>query len=218
MTLNTFIRAWLPWLYDSYDPGESYREAVGLGIDWFLNKEPRVREFGPESSLTLDIMHDPGMDAFHKAWAAAGYPLPFEWEHTRDERAEGTDFVRFVKATPLYFREHVVKIALVSVGIRSQTPEGQLDAVGGTIGSLDKISVYDAGNGMVTIKVYNRMNWESLFRQPGSSKSYADLKVPGTGQPLKHYLELIGGTTPLDQYFRWQEPMPTRFHYSRRGR
>ena len=60
-----------------YDPGESYRQAVGLGIGWFLNKEPAVQEFYDNSSLTLDIMHDPGMDEFRKAWAEARYPLPF---------------------------------------------------------------------------------------------------------------------------------------------
>ncbi len=193
----------------TYDPNESYRQAVGLGIDWFLNKPLRMREFGPDSSLTQDIIHDPGMAAFHKVWADAGYPLPFEWRHTRDERQEGSDFVRFVKAIPVYFREHVVKMALVSVGVRSQTPEGQLDAVGGTIGSLDKIRAYDVGNGMVTIVVYNQMNWKSLLRVPGSSESYAALEVPWTGQTIDYFLRhYVGGSTDLEQYFRWQEPRP----------
>jgi len=182
---------------------------VGLGIDWFLNKPPRVREFGPESSLTQDIMHDPGMAAFHKVWADAGYQLPFTWEHTRDERQEGSDFVRFVKAIPVYFREHVVKMTLVSVGVRSQTPEGQLDAVGGTIGSLDEIRVYDAGNGMVTVVVFNRMNWQSLIRTPGSGQSIVALEVPGTGQTIDFFLRhYVGGSTDHIQHFRWQVPRP----------
>ena len=210
MTLRALLdRDW------GYDPGESYRQAVGLGIDWFLNKEPRVREFGPESSLTLDIMNDPGMTEFRQKWAEAGYPLPFKWEHHRDERAEGTDFEfdKFVKAIPPYFKEHVVKMALVSVGIRSQTREGQLDPLGGTIGSLDEIRVYDAGNGMVTIEVYNRMNWVSLIRTPGHSRSIVEeWKVPGTGRTLDYFLRYIGGSADHEQYFRWQEPMPTMYH------
>jgi hypothetical protein len=199
-----------------YDPDKSYRQAVGLGIDWFLNKEPRVREFD-SGSLWLDIKHDPGMDEFRKAWAEAGYPLPPEgwsWRHERDERAEGADFEfdKFVRAIPPYFREHVVKMALVSVGIRSQTREGQLDAVGGTIGSLDEIRVYDAGNGMVTIKVYNKMNWVSLIRTPGHSSSPVEWEVPGTGETFDYFLRYIGGSTDHVQYFIWQEPMPTRPH------
>jgi len=192
-----------------YDPNESFWQAVGLGIEWFFNIKPRVREFGLGDSLTQDIMHDPGMDAFHKAWAEAGYPLPFKWQHTRDEREEGSDFVRFVKAIPVYFREHVVKMTLVSLGKRDQTPEGQLDAVGGTIGSLDEIRVYDAGNGMVTVEVYNEMNWQSLIRTPGSSKSIVALKVPWTGQTIDYFLRhYVGGSTDHIQYFRWQEPRP----------
>jgi hypothetical protein len=209
MTLRALLdRDW------GYDPGESYRQAVGLGIDWFLNKEPRVREFGPESSLTLDIMNDPGMTEFRQKWAEAGYPLPFKWEHHRDERAEGTDFEfdKFVKAIPPYFKEHVVKMALVSVGIRSQTREGQLDPLGGTIGSLDEIRVYDAGNGMVTIEVYNRMNWVSLIRTPGHSWAIVEWKIPGTGRTLDYFLRYIGGSADHEQYFRWQEPMPTMYH------
>jgi len=154
-------------------------------------------------------MHDPGMAAFHKVWADAGYQLPFKWEHTRDERQEGSSLVRFVKAIPVYFREHVIKMTLVSLGKRDQTPEGQLDAVGGTIGSLDEIRAYDAGNGRVTIEVYNRMNWKSLLRVPGSGQSIVALEVPGTGQTLDYFLrQYVGGYTDLTQYFRWQEPHP----------
>jgi hypothetical protein len=37
-------------------------------------------------------------------------------------------------------------------------------------------------------------------------------KIPGTGRTLDYFLRYIGGSTDHEQYFRWQEPMPTRYH------
>lgn len=69
--------------------------------------------------------------------------------------------------------------------------------MGGTVGSLDRIRVYDAGNGTVMFEVYNRMDWRSALRIPGLEgiiPSYRRDQVP------------LGGA--LEMYFIWYEPMP----------
>jgi len=187
----------------AYDPAESVRQAWGLVWDFFSgNNQPRV--FGPESSLTQDIMYDPGMTAFRQKWEEAGYPVPWKWEHEADaprypgechieELPQMAPFI--INGSKVYAREHLWELVLATVlapfGL-PKTPESPIDAVGGTIGSLDVIEVADAGNGMVRITVENSMDIASGTRVPGTNCPLQDAK-PGS--------ELI-------TYFTWTEPMP----------
>ena len=194
---NSLTEPPLPPPPPTYDPGESVRQAWGLVWDWFWEAGPEVRYFGPESSLTQDITYDRGMIEFRKEWAAAGYQLPFTYRDTADEREEGPFPIRFVKGSLVYVREHLFELPVATVGLGSTTPEGQIDPVGGTVGSLDRIRVYDAGNGTVMFEVYNRMDWRSALRIPGLEgiiPSYRRDQVP------------LGGA--LEMYFIWYEPMP----------
>jgi len=70
----------------SYSVRASVRQAWSLVYEWFFEQGPSVRVLGPQDPLTRDIMHDPGVQAFRAAWAAAGYPVPWAWSHRADER------------------------------------------------------------------------------------------------------------------------------------
>jgi hypothetical protein len=153
--------------------------------------------FGPDDSLTQDVMYDPGMQAFHRAWAAAGYPLPFEYAHTADERQKGSFLLRFVAGAGVMLREHVFQLGLATAGLGSTTAQGPVDAVGGTIGSLDAIRVYDAGD-RVTIEVHNTMSWYSAGRVFGSNRSVL-WWVP---------LVTTAGALDCNMVFRWTETKP----------
>jgi hypothetical protein len=183
-----------------YDPAESVQQAWGLVQGWFFETGPTVRYFGPESSLTQDIMYDPGMDRFREAWAAAGYPLPWEWKHWADVREGDLLPIRIAKGGLMYAREHLVELPLATMGLGSETPEGRMDPVGGTIGSLDEIYVKNAGGGLVKIEVINRMDWASGTRIPGSNWSLL---------PARHRSKWGPGGT-IVQHFYWWEVMPMR--------
>ncbi len=153
-------------------------------------------------------MYDIGMAQFRKAWAEAGYPLPWSWEQTRDERERGPAIIRLLKGMGAYGVENA-QLFLTAVGIESDTPEGPIDAVGGTIGSLDRIYVFP-DNGRVRIEVYNEMNGYSGLRIPGTNESFARWKIPGTNILVEEYLvEVRGwGKNGLRQTFYWWEPLP----------
>jgi hypothetical protein len=144
-------------------------------------------------------MCDPGMDEFRENWEASGYQLPFSYKHTSDERVNGTLSQRLVGGASVFIREHVIELGLSVLGFSSNDPEGSIDVVGGTIGSLDTIYVTDSGNGQVQIIVENTMGWESGTRIPGTNNHL----IPNRDRSEKKGL---GGTTY--QYFIWYEPSP----------
>ncbi len=65
----------------------------------------------------------------------------------------GPTVIRILKGIGAYGVENA-QLLLTAIGIESDTPEGPIDAVGGTIGSLDRIYVFP-DNGRVRIEVYN---------------------------------------------------------------
>jgi hypothetical protein len=151
----------------------------------------------------MDVMNDPGMRAFREAWRAAGNPLPPEgwrWQHQADERHDGPLVLRIVNGATIYAREHFLQLGASVLGLGSPTPEGEWDPVGGTIGSLDQITVYPASDDMVFIRVYNEMGWSSGTRIPGTDVSILDNRSREQWGP--------GGT--IEQYFYWFEPAPTQ--------
>jgi hypothetical protein len=86
------------------------------------------------------------------------------------------------------------------LGLSSDTPEGSIDPVGGTIGSLDQITVSDAGNGQLLFQVDNTMGWESGLRVYGTNESLIRNRDRDAWGP--------GGTT--NQTFYWHE---STFHF-----
>jgi hypothetical protein len=98
----------------------------------------------------------------------------------------------------IFEREHIIQPGLVLAGFGSRTPEGPIDAVGGTIGSLDLISVAAADNGLVQFTVRNEMGWRSGTRIPGMDASLVPDRSRSRGK--------FGGT--IVQSFEWWEPDP----------
>jgi RHS repeat-associated protein len=185
---------------EAYDPRQASRQAWGLVKDWFFGTGDEVQYFGPENSLTHDIIYDPGMDAFRTAWAKEGHPLPWTWEHTADERESGWLPTRLAKGSVKMVREHVVELGFSTFNLGSARAEGRIDPVGGTIGSLDRIKVLDAGDDLVLFMVYNEMGWASGTRFYGTNFSLLPDVPRGLGLP--------GGT--IYQHFYWWEFMPNQ--------
>ena len=169
-----------------------------LVFSWLLEIGPRTWYFGPDSSVTQDVMHDPGMQQFREEWTMADFQLPFEYSPAADRRDGGLLPIRMAGGILVYVREHLVQLPLSTAGLGSRTASGPVDAVGGIIGSLDRVSVANAGNGMVKFTVINRTGWASGTRIPGTDVSLIQNRDRSEAGP--------GGT--IVQYFYWWEPMP----------
>ena len=193
----------------AYDRAESDQQTMGLVREFRGDSGPFERRFGPTSSLTQDIMYGSGIEAFQRAWAEAGYPLPFKWEHHIDVREGWPYAIRFIRSLPAYIGAQV-KLGLTWAGLGSQYAEGPIDAVHGTVGSLDTITVQRVGSGWVRVEVHNRMDWHSALRIPGGAASLADLKVPLTTDLTAGHVwaHIVGGSHPTRQTFYWWEPLP----------
>jgi hypothetical protein len=152
----------------------SAEQAIGLVRDWFTGNFLGESWFGPANSLTQDIMYDPGMTAFRNEWAAAGYPLPWTYNHTIDERDAGRLLTRIWNGLRAYGAENKELYDTLG-GHGSTTPSGPIDAVGGIVGSLDKITVSDAGGRSVLIVVRNTVNCECGLRMYGTHVSVGRL-------------------------------------------
>ena len=183
--------------YRYYSPITSRNQAWSLVRDWFFEWGSSRQTFGPMNSLTHDVMYDPGMKTFRKEWAQAGYPVPWRWQHTADKR-EGPFLDRAISGGEVFVREHFIQLGLSTFGYGSRLPEGKTDAVGGIIGSLDRIYVRPAKYDMVRFDVVNTMGWESGSRIPGTNSSFISNKNRNQWGP--------GGT--VIQRFYWYEPAP----------
>ncbi len=221
----------------SYSVRASVRQAWSLVYEWFFEQGPSVRVLGPQDPLTRDIMHDPGVQAFRAAWAAAGYPVPWAWSHRADEREGGWTPLRMARGLLVYGREHLVELPLsTGLGLLAPEPEGLLgrvlwglgvdleyllrdprspiDPVGGIIGSLDTIRVREAEQeGWVRIEVINVMDWRSGTRIPGTEFSLVDLFVPNEVELTRDWTPSWAPGLPvpggaITQIFYWEEPRP----------
>ena len=187
--------------FGPYDRGESIRQALTLAVNWITETGATVKEFLPDNSLTQDVMHDPQMAKFREVWKAAGYELPFNSASTIDVRSQKITITGLQKGAKTYADEHVQLLHGV-LGLGSDAPEGQDDAVGAVLGSLDKISVKEAPYGMVKFTVHNVMNWASLTRIPSTNISLLPIDFPRElGAPF-----VAGGHS--EQYFYWWERNP----------
>jgi len=197
-----------------YSPYESLGLAVGLGVyDWFLEMGDPLQTFGPEHSLTQDIRFSPSLARFREAWTQEAnvrggvYPVPWHWREDRPWKwwykgplRQGADpglHTRMLWGMLAYALEHV-QLGMCVYGFGSDQPEGGIDPAGATLGSFNRISVYDAGGAMVKIEVYNVMGWASFTR------------VPGTGyHPLRNRpRSKMGPGGTVYQWFYWYEQSP----------
>jgi RHS repeat-associated protein len=179
-----------------FPPDDGTRQALSLVFNWFFETGKETQNLGPENALTQEVMHDPGMDQFREKWSESGYQVPFSYEHQADDRSNSPLLIRIAKGAAVFVREHVFELGLSVIGYSSKDPEGSIDAVGGTIGSLDTISVSAAENGQVRIEVFNEMGWASGTRIPGTNTSLI--------QNRERNEKGLGGTTY--QKFYWYEP------------
>jgi hypothetical protein len=180
-----------------YNPDESVAQAWGIVWAWFWEEGDTTLYFGPDASLTQDVMYDRGMQGFRDAWAAAGHRLPFTYRDAADEREAGLLLARILQGVGIYCREHLVQLPLATIGLGSNEATGVVDPVGGIIGSLDQITVRSAAKNMVQLEVYNRMDWASGLRMPGMEGFLPRIERDAWGP---------GGA--LDMYFIWWEPRP----------
>jgi hypothetical protein len=180
--------------YPNYNARESAMQAAGLGINWLLEVGPETYIFTESSSLTMDIMASPGMNEFREVWAEEDFRVPFSWKHTTDNRDEGLSW----RNIGIFLRDHFGKNILTQVGLGSRTAEGQIDSVGGIIGSLDTITVDKYDDNHVIFAVHNEMGWASGTRLPGTRNSLFP------NRPRSPWG--LGGT--IQQVFIWIEPSP----------
>jgi hypothetical protein len=177
-------------------------QALVLVCDWFFETGSENQSFSSENPLTQEVEHDAGMDQFKEKWSEAGYPEDYTSKHTADDRSSNTPLpARLVNGTSVFLREHFVELGLSVLGFGSQDPKGTIDAVGGTLGSLDSISVTSEENGYVKFTVYNEMGWASGTRIPGTNSSLLQNRDRKERGP--------GGTT--SQTFYWYEKVPQKY-------
>jgi hypothetical protein len=180
--------------YPDYNKHESATEAAGLVVNWFFESGSDTYLFTESSSLTMDVMASPGMAEFRDAWAAEDYAVPYTWHHTIDNRGEGLT----VESAAIFLKEHLFKNFLTQIGLGSKNAEGQIDSVGGILGSLDRIDAIQYDENNVAIVVHNTMGWASATRIPGTNNSlFQDTSRSDFGP---------GGT--IWQIFYWIEPNP----------
>jgi RHS repeat-associated protein len=191
-----------------YDPAESYAQASNLLDEFRSDAGPFERSFGPEDSLTQDIIHSSGIQEFYAEWAQAGYLLPWEWRHQIDVRGDECNLVNVIKSLPVYLSAQVYFL-VTSVGLGSQAVEGPIDAVDGIIGSLDVIRVSRVSADWVLIEVQNEMNWYSGLRVPGCDSSLATIRISIIDSDVGAVVaDVAGGQYPTIQTFYWWAEMP----------
>jgi RHS repeat-associated protein len=197
-----------------YSPYASLKLAVGLGVyNWFLEIADPLQQFGPEHSLTQDVKHSPSLARFREAWKAEAearggmYPVPWHWYedgpwmwYYNGKIVEGERpalHTRMFLEAFAFGVEHI-QLGACLLGLGSQDPEGEIDPEAVALGSFNRISVYDAGGGMVMIEAYNVMGWASFTRIPGMGDHLIENRKRGTWGP--------GGT--VRQWFYWYEQSP----------
>jgi RHS repeat-associated protein len=154
------------WIGSKSEPYAATVQAVGLAVEWFVETGEPERAIGPDAPLTQEVRHDPQIDVFCEHWAAAGHPLPFS-EPTSIDPKSGPLVSRLTAGFAAYGLENT-ELGLSLLGLGSTSFEGRIDAVGGILGSFDKVTVSDAGEGLVKIEVVNKMTWQSATRIPGT--------------------------------------------------
>ena len=180
-------------IYVSYDPFFSYLQGFRIGVEWLFEFGPQTRVFGPEESLTIDLMYDIGMQWARQDYAANGYPPSHFYPYRIDETG-----VRF-GTSEAFIRENL-KMAACIAGYYSYFPEGRIDMIGVALGSYD-VYFNDLGDNMVLIQVFNESFWESFTRYVDPFTREEKALIPDRERDRN--LLTFGGTTR--QLFWWVE-------------
>ena len=168
-------------------------QTVSLGVDCFLETDDELQRFGPNKPLTQEMMRDPQIRQFRDNWAAEGYRLPFSAQTFIDEREEGSLISRAAKGL-FKLATSKIELGMSLIGL------GSFDAVDGVLGSFDKVSVSDAGNGLIRFEVINTTGFASGSRIPGTDWSLFPDRERRQWGP--------GGT--IEQRFYWWEQFSRR--------
>jgi hypothetical protein len=168
---------------------------------WFLEGCGPQVYFGPYSAMTQEVQIDPQIETVRRGWANAGYPRNYATSTSIDNRNINTSLGRrLISGGEAFAKEHgalgPVYLSGGFVGDRSAAT-GDLDGTG-ILGSFDRVSIYDAGNGRVLFEVMNRTGWASGTRIPGTDVSLIQDRAQSQWGP--------GGT--FTQIYYWWESFP----------
>jgi hypothetical protein len=174
-----------------------------MGYIWLFQLGEEEYHFGPEHSLTQEVMSSPNLARFRAHWAmpkelgGGGYQLPYWWW---GDQIEDTMYLGKYDDTAVEILAHNMIMFGAMWGYGSSGPEGPINTIGGLLGSLDYVHVEDGetGSDMVKMTARNTMGKASVSRRPGTRDSrWKDEWRSETAW---------GGRITL--YFNWEEPKP----------
>lgn len=105
---------------------------------------------------------------------------------------------RLVEGAKILIKSHFIDLPLSATGHGSKYPNGNIDAIDGTIGSLDTMTISRENEEQYRVEVHNTTGWASGTRIPGTDKSLIQNRDRSESGP--------GGS--LDQTFYWFIPVP----------
>jgi len=196
---------WEMYLY--WRTGHSPMAAANLskimGYIWFFQLGEEEYHFGPEHSLTQEVMSSPSLARFRVQWAkpkelgGGGYQLPYLWQ---GDRIEETMNLGKYDDTAVEILAHNMIMFGAMWGYGSWGPEGPINTVGGLLGSLDYVHAdeADSGSDVVKMEARNTMGKASVSRRPGTTDSRWENELRSE--------TFWGGSIRL--YFYWEEPKP----------
>lgn len=167
---------------------------------WFTEQCGSRLYFGPWTAITQEVKIDPQIEQVRMEWAEAGHRLPFVTSTSIDNRDPQSPLgVRLAQGGALLGKEHgglALDWLLAPFGYGNNAAEGERDPTG-YLGSFDRVSIRDAGNGRVLFEVLNVTGFESGSRIPGTTGFI--IRNRGQGEPGP------GGT--FEQiYYWWESP------------
>ena len=140
-----------------------------MGYIWFRQLGAEEYHFGPQHSLTQEVMSSPNLARFRVQWAkptalgGGGYQLPYWWW---GDRIEDTMYLGKYDDTVVEMLAHNMVMFGAMWGYGSWGAEGPINTIGGHLGSLDYVYVEDGetGSNMVKMEARNTMGKKSLSR------------------------------------------------------
>ena len=134
-------------------------------------------------------------------YTEVGHGLPFVTSTSIDNRDPQTPLgVRLAQGGILLGKEHgglALDWVLAPLGYGNPTAEGERDPTG-YLGSFDRVSIRNAGNGRVLFEVLNVTGLASGTRIPGTTDSFISNRAQSEWGP--------GGR--FDQIYYWWETKP----------
>jgi RHS repeat-associated protein len=202
---------WEMFLYwrSGHSPVAAANLSKIMGYVWVFQLGQEEYHFGPQHSLTQEVMASPNLARFRVQWAkpkelgGGGYELPYLWRGDRIEDTMELAGRRWETPQARLYREmayHNLIMLTAMWGLGSLGPEGPINTVGGHLGSLDYVKVEEAENtsDMVKMEAMNTMGKASFSRKPGTTESRWKDELRSETR--------WGGRIRL--YFHWEELKP----------